>query len=332
MVNENVNHKSIHRLTALWALSESGLGGIMHALKIPFTGFILGGFAVLIIALLAHFSKNNFKVIIQATGLVLLIKAGVSPQSPLPAYVAVGFQGLVGGMLFALLPNYKTASILFGAFALVESAIQQLLIATVLFGKSIWVAIDLFVQGVLKDFHLSPDFSFSTWLVVFYLVVYAAWGIYLGFYAAHLPDRLDIRAIAIENKYRSMTKTNETIAPSKQKQKNGFVFILLVLAFIATVFYFEGRLDKVYEVILRTIAIILFVFLILRPVVSYFFRKANKGKEAHVNRILTQLPELGSFVKPAFLIAGEHKKGVAKYREFVFVLIVLSLMGHTGSD
>ena len=328
MVNENVNHKSIHRLTALWALSESGLGGIMHALKIPFTGFILGGFAVLIIALIAHFSKNNFKILLQATGLVLLIKAGVSPQSPLPAYVAVGFQGLVGAMLFALVPNYKTASILLGFFALVESAIQQILIATVLFGKSIWVAIDLFVQGVLKDFHLSPDFSFSTWLVAFYLVVYAAWGVYLGFYASHLPDRLDTTSTAIENKYRSMNKSNDTVTLSKRKNKNGFA--VLVLAFIVTVFYLEGHLDKVYAVVLRTIAIILFVFLILRPVISYFFRKANKGKEAEINRILAQLPELGNFVKPALLIAGEHKKGIAKYKEFVFVLIVLSLIDHKG--
>jgi len=39
----------------LWALSESGLGGMMFALKIPFTGFFVGGFAVVMLGLIAHF-------------------------------------------------------------------------------------------------------------------------------------------------------------------------------------------------------------------------------------------------------------------------------------
>ncbi|MBJ7428659.1 MAG: hypothetical protein JHD28_06865, partial [Bacteroidia bacterium] len=62
---------SIYKLTALWAFAECSLGGLMHLFKIPFTGFFVGGFAVIIIGLIAHFSNQNFKTILQSTILVI---------------------------------------------------------------------------------------------------------------------------------------------------------------------------------------------------------------------------------------------------------------------
>jgi hypothetical protein len=49
---------SIARLTALWAFVEAGLGGILHAFKVPFTGLLVGGMAVMLITLIAHFSNG----------------------------------------------------------------------------------------------------------------------------------------------------------------------------------------------------------------------------------------------------------------------------------
>src|SRR4051812_9858770 len=95
------NLHAVSRLTALWALSESGLGGIMHAMKIPLTGFFVGGFAVIIIALIAHFSDKSLRAILQSTLLVILVKAAVSPQSPFMAYIAVAFQGVAGALIFS---------------------------------------------------------------------------------------------------------------------------------------------------------------------------------------------------------------------------------------
>ena len=146
------NHTSLlTRLTALWALSESGLGGFMHALKIPFTGFFLGGFAIVIITLIAHHTHHKSKSILQATLLVILVKALVSPHSPPMAYIAVAFQGLSGLALFALIPNTRLAAALFGLIALMESAVQKFLVMTLIFGKSLWEALDLFVKAILKD-------------------------------------------------------------------------------------------------------------------------------------------------------------------------------------
>ncbi|NJO01983.1 MAG: hypothetical protein HC880_10065 [Bacteroidia bacterium] len=41
---------AIERLTALWALNEAGLGGLMHAVRTPFTGVVVGGLAIMLIS------------------------------------------------------------------------------------------------------------------------------------------------------------------------------------------------------------------------------------------------------------------------------------------
>src|SRR5678816_3467868 len=94
---------AIQRLTALWAFSESALGGVLHALQVPFTGLIVGGFAIIILTLIAWFAQGDLKKIFTSLLIVLIIKATVSPYTPLPAYIAVSFQGLMAFLLFRLM-------------------------------------------------------------------------------------------------------------------------------------------------------------------------------------------------------------------------------------
>ena len=106
------NHSAVNRLTALWALNESGLGGVLHAAKFPFTGIFVGGFAVILISLIARYSNYSFKAILKATAMVLMIKAAVSPHSPFPAYLAVSFQGLLGALITVMCPSSFITSVL----------------------------------------------------------------------------------------------------------------------------------------------------------------------------------------------------------------------------
>jgi hypothetical protein len=120
------NNIIITKLTALWALNESGLGGMMFALHIPLTGFFVGGFAIILIGLIAFYSGNDFRQIVKATVLVLIIKAMASPHAPPPAYLAVAFQGLTGAVLFSCIRNYKVAAMLLAILAMAESSLQKI--------------------------------------------------------------------------------------------------------------------------------------------------------------------------------------------------------------
>ena len=180
------------RLTALWALAETALGGFLHAFKIPVTGFLVGGFAVLIIGLIAHHSTNKSSTILKATILVLLIKALVSPHSPPMAYIAVAFQGVMGALCFSYLP-FRSAAIIFAVSAMLESSLQKLILTTLIFGMRFWDALDQAASDLAKSFQFSGAFSASMVIVSVFALIYFVWGLILGNWLSVLPTQLEKR-------------------------------------------------------------------------------------------------------------------------------------------
>jgi hypothetical protein len=318
---------AITRLTALWALSESGLGGLMHALKIPFTGFFLGGFAIVIITMLAQLSPKPFATIVQATMLVVLIKAAASPHSPPMAYIAVGFQGFIGGVLFQFIPFTRLAAVLFGSIALFESAVQKFLVATLIFGKSIWEALDGFVSAVLKDLSLFYAFSFSFWLIGIYTFVYIIWGGWLGWWASGRLKVLEQKSAPLLLSYNELqVKEVSLISPSK-KRNTKLWMTLLVLLGIIIVFVWQGSINKALYVVLRTMAALALLFFVLTPIVKWlmaYWVSKRKTSSAFTD-LMDTLPELRSYVKPAMVLAKQSHSGVSVYFAFVENLIILTL-------
>jgi hypothetical protein len=143
---------AIQRLTALWAFTESGLGGIMHALQIPFTGLLVGGMAIIMICLIAEISNHNFKQILRSAVIVLIVKAMVSPHTPFPAYIAVSFQALLGYALFSLLRINFFSIALLSIIAMLESAVQKLIILTYRFKRKLLDRCTLFTHLYCRRF------------------------------------------------------------------------------------------------------------------------------------------------------------------------------------
>ncbi len=329
------NHQlnAVHRLTALWALNESGLGGIMHALHIPFTGFFVGGIAVILIGLIAHYSNHSFRQIIQATISVIIVKAIVSPQSPIPAYVAVAFQGFMGALLYTLFSNFTFTSVLFGFLALLESAIQKFLITTLLFGKSVWEALDIFFKSLLKDFALNENFSFSFWLIIIYCAVYAIWGIILGWWISKLPHQIEGRSDEIKIQIQSNARINLANESSRSKSggKRSGIYVLIVLAFIVCIFSMNAvnESQKALYAVLRTIAVLLAWFVFVQPLIKSVIRRyaSNKQKDNkyRTSQLIASLPALRTYAQQSYELASLTHKGLLRYREFIFILVVITL-------
>ena len=328
------NHSSstVMRLTALWALSESGLGGIMHAFKIPFTGFFLGGFAIVIVTLLAAVAEQKAKAIMQATLLVVLVKAAASPHSPPMAYIAVAFQGLVGALFYGLIPSLRFAAPWFGAVALLESAVQKFLVMTLLFGKSVWEALDLFVAGILKDFHINNEFSFSYWLMGIYTIVYVVWGFMLGWWASGQWDRMYKQKEEVMKRYQELTSVSTNL-PSSKKKSYKWLSALAILLFIVGVFSWNNLGGKAGYAVLRTIAALLLIWFVLNPVLKWLIQrwvsKQRANNQQQVTTILALVPELKNLVQPAYELASQQHQGLRKYKVFVEHLLVLALFSQS---
>ena len=91
---------SVSKLIALWAFSESALGGILHAFQFPFSGILLAGFAVTIICAIGYYSEKPSADILYGTMIAIAVKLTLSPHSPVTAYIAVAFQGFCGLVFF----------------------------------------------------------------------------------------------------------------------------------------------------------------------------------------------------------------------------------------
>lgn len=324
------NTTAIHKLTALWALCESGLGGWMHALKLPFTGFTLGAFSIVIIALIAWNTGNSFRKIMQATLVVVLIKAAVSPQSSPAAYLAVGFQGLMGAVFFSLLP-FRLAAVLTGVITMLESALQMVIIKTLIFGMALWEAIDLLFAKAARLFYIDSSVSFSLWIIGAYLLLYATWGLVLGIWIGKLPRAIAQRKNDVLQKADEARPINNEQVPvaKKRSRYRKLLSIFLILLFIIAV-YMVGQYDDAYNktvyIIFRTLAIIILFYWVVNPFIRWLMQRwvAKQDKNSDFYSVMNQMTETRSFIRPAYALAREYK-GWKRYKEFILSLLVMTL-------
>jgi hypothetical protein len=279
------------QLTALWAFVEVVLGGILHALRLPFTGVLVGGAAVFIIGAMVLHSQNPFKDIIRATGVVLIVKAGASPHSPLPAYLAVAYQGFSGALIFSLMRNFKIAAMLFSVLAMLESAFQKLLTLTIMYGMAFWDALDSFVHSVLKSLKMGESHN-ATELVWTYILVYFFWGIFLGYRLSGFYKRLPILVSELR-KFMNPHVDDEMpkeLGSRNQRTYSSIAFwifyILMLLGMVASLAYLNNDKQNLFYVVLRSLSVTFLLFLVVNPLFKWFVRK---GSQKSKNQLLVKL-------------------------------------------
>ncbi len=325
---------AVQRLTALWAFTESGLGGIMHALQIPFTGLVVGGMAVIIISIIAEVSSHDLKQILKSAMVVLIVKAMVSPHTPFPAYIAVSFQAVLGYTLFSIFSINLFSIFLLSTIAMLESAIQKLVILTLFFGKSFWKAMDELMVFVAKQFGISSTHG-SQWIVGVYLLIYIAGGVFIAWMAYKI-----IKGFSAEKGFLALDNT-ETINkevfkndPPERKPLNNKLLMLILLLVILSVVLFVFSDDTkqgwlaVVKTISWTLSAILIWFMLLGPLFTKLVQKLFKKQESRysdeVLKTLSFLPVLRQLTGLAWQKSKKYK-GLKRWYFFVSALIHWSL-------
>ena len=325
---------AIQRLTALWAFTECGLGGIMHALQIPFTGLLVGGMAVIMISLIADFSEYNYKQILKSAIVVLIVKAMVSPHTPFPAYIAVAFQALLGYALFSLLRVNFFSIALLSTIAMVESAIQKLLILTLFFGKSIWIAMNDMIAFIARQFGNAVS-NGSYWIVSAYLLIYIAGGLLIAVFAYRTiksfnADNKEFLLEPLSEINTNVLKTNNSSPKSFYKKL--WVLILFMIALSAVLFVFAADNKQgwlaVAKTITWTLSAILIWFMLIGPLFTKAIQKLLKKKQSRyseeVLNILSFLPVLKQLTSLAWQQSKLHH-GFSRWQSFFTSLIHTTL-------
>ncbi len=329
--DDNVHKTELfYRITALWVICEAFAGGIMHGIKVPFSGLMVSSLAVFCIILLAWYMPSK-TAILKATLIVAIFKLMLSPHAPPTAYIAVFFQGLMGQLL--LNKNYFTATaILVAVLSLVESAIQRILVLVVLYGNDFWKAVNEFIAKVTGDKTIN---NYSMMLAVGYIAVHAIVGIFVGYYASKLVSnsgrwKTELKGYLItHNNY-----SNEPLIARAKKKKRKLKIIFLVTWLLLLAFYLQSQFDatnaflpktKVVQILTRSALIILAWYLFISPLMKMIIKRAlikkQQNNKADMNATMQLLPEIKMIFQQCWQISA-HKKGLSRLKLFIKILLV----------
>jgi hypothetical protein len=248
----------------------------------------------------------------------------VSPQSPVTAYFAVAFQGIIGALIFEYIKNQNLASYITAIFCLIETALQKLLVLLILFGTSFIDASDVFIADIFKKLNMEVN-SFSTWILWIYLSIYFLWAIYIGYICTSLPLEMQMR----QAKFMELGYLEQDLNIDKKK-KNIWLSISIIAVGLALIFVlaltFKSELLMI--AFYRTL-IIIFLWWALSPLIKktifYFLGKKRVNYSNDFSSTFSLLPKMKSKIRPAFNMAKADVKGIAVYKEFVFNILALSL-------
>ena len=335
---------TVKRITALWALSETTFGGILHALHIPLTGVFIGGSAIIFITLIAYFSEQKVSII-KATIIVLIVKGIVSPYTPVTAYFSVLLQGVLGQILFSNKKHLQLSTFILSVTTLLFFGFQKVIIYTIVFGKTLWQSIDVYANFIVDQFNISgqsaQSIHFSYILISIYVLIHLIAGIFIGILAGRIPNWI---ATSINKddyflvNIRTEPEANSILEENKKKKhlrnrKHTLLFLVVAIGAIILSYLIPGfgsnHTSDVVLMIFRGIIITLIWYFYLAPLVINYSKRYLKNRQniyaEEVEEIINLLPQLKNILSHCWTKSSKHK-GFQKYRLFLgYSLITLLL-------
>ena len=321
-------NEMFYRLTALWVVCEAFAGGIMHGIKIPFSGMIVSSLAIICITLIAYHVPIK-GAILKATIIVAIFKLLLSPHSPPTAYMAVFFQGLMGQILFSNKKAFTASAVILSVLALVESAIQRILVLIVIYGNNFWKAVNEFLQKVLHEKTLN---NYSAILAIGYIIIHVITGLFVGYFAAQTAIKINDWKKDYPGYILSVEEKQEEVVISKKKSRMK-IFLIIIFIFLAGL-YIQSKINpsnavisggEITDIIIRAMLILLCWYLIAAPILlkvfKYFLAKQKEKNQAEIKIVSTLLPETKNiFSKSLQLSSAQH--GIKRIKLFVKILLI----------
>jgi hypothetical protein len=322
-----------YRLIALWVLCESVMGGIIHGFKLPFSGLIIGSSAVICICLIAYYVPVK-GAILKATVIVAIFKMMLSPQTPPTAYIAVFFQGAIGQLLFYNLKNYKLSCMFLGVLALVESALQRIIVLTLIYGATFWKAINEFIN---KLTHQKVITNYSLLIAGGYILFHILFGLMIGAFAAKIVKRSEKWKLLNHSFVIDLANKNEEVfLPHKSSAKKAKpIFIIIWLAFILLFFqsYFKIGAPLLpskmpLQIIVRSVIIVLTWYLFISPLLIKAMRRwllnQKQKAAADIQQVVLLLPSTKYILTKSWELSAT-KKGLKRLKEYCKIVLINTL-------
>lgn len=315
---------SVSKLIALWAFSESALGGLLHATNMPFSGLLLGGIAVTVICCIGFTAVRPGAAILYGTLVAVSVKFALSPHSPVTSYIAVGFQGIVGALMFSFQRRSLPVYIFYGGIALAESALQKVITLTVIYGNALWDSLNVAAQQIAKSLHMDSSLSYAVILLCIYSMVYFVWGCLIGYWAHKIPHEINnIDKFQIIN-----IDTSGKLFNKKKRKIRYLVWLPMVLILSVSVILMRQSGLSVLQLILRPFIVVMVWWFVINPFLKAMLARFLNGRSNNMARIIDSIrQDIPRLRKLSFQTADyvtRHYRGVSRVRRFITILIILA--------
>jgi len=329
---------SVAKITAAWGLSESALGGLLHALRLPFRGMIISGIAIILISLIAKFTEKRGRIT-RSMLIVVMIKALISPHTPLQAYLSVFLQGVLGELLFITKKFRFLSSMLLGIIVSLLNGFQKIIVLTLIYGQNLWKTIDdfyLFVNQEWFNSALDENLVFSHWMIGGYILVHFLVGVAAGMLAYIVPKKVELRLsenlelpeqkALVEPDVLKKPKSKRWIKPSGLA-----VIILSVGVILLSYLYPESSgfdITAVLFMLVRSFLVLALWFYFVAPIikkylVKFFKTKSESRYAAEVDSIINFFPRLKVIIAASWSFSSAY---FGLNRLFQFLIYSIAFM------
>lgn len=328
----------INKLTAMWALSESTLGGILHAIRFPFRGIVISGAAVILISTMGLFGNNRgrkFKACVTVIG----AKAAISPHTPLTAHFSVFIQGILGELFFLSRKFKFFPIVLFSVTVQLINGFQKIIVLTLIFGAALWKTINDFINYIVAEWFFikfSGQTDYSFFIISFYISIHLFAGLLIGIIAYRIPIEVKEQLSNYDVNNFNFSEDSQIPKPERKstvKLKFSSILILIMSVSIVIASYFyplENRFDvtAVLLMLVRAICIIFVWFYFISPFISNLIKRKVSGSTSRYSReislIVTQIPQLR---KISLLIwkSTSAYKGLKRVYQFIINILAYIL-------
>ena len=319
-----------YRLIALWVICEAFAGGLMHGIKLPFTGLIISSLAITCIILIAYHVPST-TAILRATITVAIFKLMLSPHSPPTAYIAVFFQGITGQLLFARKRLFTLSAVLLAVLGLVESAVQRIIVLVIVYGNDFWNAVNQYIQKLTGDKNIT---NYSLTIAVIYITIHGCMGVFIGIYAARLAKKSSLWKT--QHPGLIITAQADDIPPGTEKNNRKkkmkwiffFCWAFLLAAWLQSWISPTNSIltsNEAAAIITRSLLILLTWFLIISPLLMAALRKLllnqRLKKKEEVFEVMKLIPQARFIFKRSWQMTSEEE-GFEKVKLFVKILLI----------
>jgi hypothetical protein len=189
-----VNTKSLNQkwikaavLGTVWAASEIVLGSFLHNIRMPFSGNVLVGIAMILLISASHIWKE--KGVIWRSGLICALLKTMSPSAIIfTPMIAIFTEGVLLELMVRLFRRKNIGYYIGAALAMSWNLFQKILIMIFFYSMNLVKVYEKIMKSAEKQLHLNFDLTWVPILVL--LVVYIILGLVVAYFGIKVGKQL----------------------------------------------------------------------------------------------------------------------------------------------